>query len=123
MSIIPIKKTQFKTNEFIKTIDTEFRELIDNIPTGNLNLSLATIEDFFTLYDQFFFEIPKEGSINSHEFIIKKSIEYADFEIENEKIDALLEEINILREENLNLIETINELTIKFTDLLKNKNS
>ena len=34
------------------------------------DLNLATIKDFFTLYSNFFYEIPKEGETNSHTFLI-----------------------------------------------------
>ena len=64
---------------------------------------MATVEDFFTLYDNFFFEIPKEGDINSHRFLFKESGDYINAELINEEIQALLQEIVELRQENLEL--------------------
>ena len=48
-----------------------------------------------------FFEIPKEGDVNSHEFLIKESSEYINFDKINEDIQILLEEITSLRTELL----------------------
>jgi hypothetical protein len=51
---------------------------------------LATQADFFTLYDKFFFDIPKEGETNSHTYLITESTEYVGFQQNQEEIQALL---------------------------------
>jgi hypothetical protein len=43
------------------------------------------------------------GEANSHEFLIKQSTEYIGFEEQNQTIQALLDEITELREENLEI--------------------
>ena len=70
---------------------------------------MATLEDFWTLYEQFFYDIPKNGDVNSHEYLARTSGEYANFELIQEQIQALLDEIAEIREENVELrIENVN---------------
>ena len=64
---------------------------------------MATVDDFFILYNKLFFEIPKEGAINSHTFLVKESGDYVGSQQVNEEIQALLQEISDIREENLEL--------------------
>ena len=76
---------------------------------------MATVGDFFTIYNTLFYQIPKEGEINSHVFLIKESTNYTQYEAQREEIDALQEEIDQLRAQNVQLVEdltnTINALT------------
>ena len=64
---------------------------------------LTTVDDFFTIYNNLFFIIPKFGEINSHEYLIKESSDYIDYKANQEEIQALLDEIAELRENNLQL--------------------
>ena len=98
-----LNRQVFDKDKFKETINTEFNQLVEQPDPTFFDLELATIEDFFTLYNKFFFEIPKLGETNSHEFLIKESTEYVGFEAVNEEIQALLDEIAALREENLEL--------------------
>ena len=69
---------------------------------------MATLEDFWTLYDQFFYDIPKTGP-NSHETLAQTSGEYANYELIQQQIQALLDEIAEIREENVELrLENVN---------------
>ena len=55
MSQIPIQKQVFDKNQFGKVIDTEFSQLLNQqieAPTPTF-----TLEDFFTLYEQLFYQI------------------------------------------------------------------
>ena len=98
-----LNRQVFDKDKFKETINTEFNQLVEQPDPTFFDPELATIEDFFTLYNKFFFEIPKLGETNSHEFLIKESTEYVGFEAVNEQIQALLDEIAALREENLEL--------------------
>jgi uncharacterized small protein (DUF1192 family) len=69
------------------------QEQIDNQPT---------VDEFFDLYNKLFYEIPTEGEVNSHEYLIKKSSEYINFDEINEQILMLQKEISELRVELLN---------------------
>ena len=63
---------------------------------------MATIGDFFSIYNNLFFLIPKTGP-NSHTELIVQSSEYVDYKANQEEIQALLDEITDLREQNLQL--------------------
>jgi|TARA_B110000908_G_scaffold166110_1_gene216667 hypothetical protein len=100
---LKLNRQVFNKGKFNETVDTTFSQLVDNFPPPVFDINLATTEDFFTLYNKFFFEIPKEGDINSHRFLFKESGDYINAELINEEIQALLGEIVTLRQENLEL--------------------
>ena len=54
------------------------------------------------MYNNLFFLIPKTGP-NSHTTLIEQSSEYVDYKANQEEIQALLDEITELREQNLQL--------------------
>ena len=106
---INFNKTVFNKAQYIKTIDTSFSEL--GVTTVQEQLDTQpTVEEFFSLYNQLFYEIPEFGEINSHEFLIQQSSEYINFEANQETIDKLQEEISQLREELLDSQKQIVEL-------------
>ena len=98
-----LNRQVFDKNAFEKTVNTEFSQLINNEDPNFFSLELATIGDFWQLYERFFYEIPKLGDINSHLYLVETSGEYIDFNPRQEEIDALLQEIADLRNENLEL--------------------
>ncbi len=69
-----------------------------------------TTEEFFELYNQLFYNIPELGSTNSHEYLVKTSGEYIDFDQNQEEIQALQAEIAQLRTELLDAQRQIIEL-------------
>jgi 5'-deoxynucleotidase YfbR-like HD superfamily hydrolase len=76
---------------------------------------LATVEDFFTIYGNLFLEIPKNGEVNSHEFLINESTEYINFVAQNDTLNSLLQEIAELRQENLDIRQQNLELIEQFS--------
>lgn len=108
---VDVKKTVFNKAQYQKTIDTGFNELgVTNI-TEDIESTL-TVEKFFENYNEIFYEIPATGETNSHEYLVKTSGEYIDFDENSELIQALQEEINALREQNLELeMEKVKLLT------------
>ena len=60
-----------------------------------------TVQEFFDMYNQLFYEINELGPTNSHEYLIKTSSEYVAFDENNEIIESLQNEIAQLREELL----------------------
>jgi|MDTC01.2.fsa_nt_gb hypothetical protein len=108
---VDVKKTVFNKAQYQKTIDTGFNELgITNI-TEDIESTL-TVEKFFENYNEIFYEIPATGETNSHEYLVKTSGEYINFDENSEIIQALQEEINALREQNLELeMEKVKLLT------------
>ena len=116
MEQVNLNRQVFDKEKFNETIDTSFSQLGPQQPDPSFfDTNLATVEDFFTLYNKFFFEIPKEGQTNSHTYLITESTEYVGFQQNQEEIQALLQEIADLREENLELRKEIVDLTIKTT--------
>ena len=103
MNRINFTREVFNKQKFNETVDTEFSQLIEVPDETFFDPDLATVNDFFIIYENLFLEIPKNGENNSHEFLIKESTEYIGFEQQNEVIQELLEEITQLREENLEL--------------------
>tara|TARA_B100000963_G_scaffold337370_1_gene333302 strand:- start:5828 stop:6322 length:495 start_codon:yes stop_codon:yes gene_type:complete len=102
-NIVAFNRQVFNKQKFSNTIDTEFTQLVETPDETFFDVNLANVEDFFTLYQNLFFNIPKEGNANSHEFLIKQSSDYVGFEEVNQSIQALLDEITELREENLEI--------------------
>tara|TARA_R110000796_G_scaffold10250_3_gene34258 strand:- start:1580 stop:2098 length:519 start_codon:yes stop_codon:yes gene_type:complete len=93
---IDLKKDVFSKAQYTKTIDTKFNEL--GVKTVSEQLQDETsIEEFFQLYNSLFYEIPSEGSTNSHRYLVEQSGEYINFDETLEEIDALRQEIAILR--------------------------
>ena len=95
---VKIQKTIYGLQSFNNVINTDFSELIT---TGQSTSSASpdmTVPQFFNEYDILFYEIPKDGSDNSHLGLATRSLEYLDISLED-----LQNEINELREENVNL--------------------
>lgn len=96
-SEIKIEKTVFNRNQFNKVIDRSFNTYAQPEPIEEQ----VTVDEFFTLYEQLFYEIPVEGDVNSHTYIIQRSSELVDFEKDTQDIQPLLDEISLLREQIL----------------------
>ena len=109
MSQIPIQKQVLDKNNFGKVVDTQFRQLL-NQQTAE-ETPTFTLDDFFTLYEQLFYQIPKEGDVNSHRFILQKEADYLGIIIDQEDIQALLDEITSLRQQLLDTQTSLNELS------------
>lgn len=102
MAIINLNKQEFSKSQYEKVIDTSFSQL--GQPTSSITPTQSiSIGEFFDAYQTLFFSIPKFGEFNSHEYLVKTSGEYISFTTSDDNITALIEEVNQLREENLNL--------------------
>ena len=99
---VDTNKIVFSKPQYIKTISTEFNELGVNNIIEDIE-STVTVNDFFQFYDQLFYDIPATGEVNSHEYLIKTSAEYINFDQVSDIVKALQEEITSLREQNLDL--------------------
>jgi|TARA_R110002020_G_scaffold174307_1_gene365426 hypothetical protein len=103
---IRLNKNVFNKPQYQKTIDTSFNQL--GVKTIQEQLDeQPTVQEFFDMYNQLFYEIPEEGETNSHEYLIKTSGDYIAFDQVNEEVSALQDEIATLREE---LLSTQQEL-------------
>jgi hypothetical protein len=111
MSQIPVQKTVFNKDTYGRVINTQFSQLL-NQGTTEETLSF-TVDNFFQLYEELFYQIPKEGDTNSHKYILQKEADYLGISISQDDIQALLNEITSLRQQVLEAQQTINDLTKK----------
>ena len=114
MSQISIEKQVFDKEQYGRVIDTQFRQFINQ--QVEEETPVFTLEDFFILYDQLFYQIPREGDINSHRAIIEREAEYLGVIIDQENIQALLDEIINLRQQVLNTQTIVNDLSNTVTN-------
>lgn len=103
---IKLNKEVFAKRPYKKIIDTSFTELGVKSIQEQLD-SQPTVQEFFNLYNELFYQINELGPTNSHEYLVKTSGQYISFEVDNDLIEALQLEITNLRKE---LLETQQEL-------------
>lgn len=101
MENVSLKRRVFGSSTYQKAIDNRFTELISQAPQEEA--PVATIDDFFNLYETLFFEIPVSGSINSHTYIVERSQDYIGGGVIDAEKQALIEEINALRQQLLSI--------------------
>lgn len=109
MSNINIEKQVFDKEPYNKVIDTRFKQLIKDDVNDNESF---TLDNFFTLYEQLFYQIDKEGDVNSHRFILQKEADYLGVIINEDDIQVLLNEITSLRQQVLDSQQIIKDLSI-----------
>jgi hypothetical protein len=111
MTQISLDKNIFNKKDFEKLINTKFTQLIND----NVNIEETfNLDDFFQLYEELFYQIPKEGDTNSHRYILNKEAEYLGVNINDQiNIQALLDEITSLRQELLDANKTLLDLNKK----------
>jgi hypothetical protein len=107
MSQIPVQKTVFSKDSYGRVVDTQFSQLI----TQEDEILSFSVDDFFELYDQLFYQIPRDGETNSHQYILQREADYLGISISQEDVQALLDEITSLRQQVLDTQTIINDLT------------
>lgn len=111
MANVEMVKEIYGLNTYTKAIDTNFTELVT--PTSEVTASAVTVDQFFEYYNQLFFDIPVSGSINSHTYLVEASQQYIGGSVLDAEKQALIEEINSLRQQILDINQTftnINEI-------------
>jgi hypothetical protein len=115
---LDLRKEVFNKDQYIKTINTRFDELGAKSITQDLIVQ-PTVEEFFGLYNSLFYDIPAIGETNSHEYLVKTSGEYINFDDISEEITALQAEISQLRQNLLNAqLENIKVQTAQTGDVV-----
>jgi hypothetical protein len=114
MEKINLLKQVYSKDQFQNTINTNFTQLANTLPTA-VTASQVTIDQFFQEYQDLFYSIPKFGNTNSHEYLVKTSGAYigSTANQNDDTINALINEINTLRQENLSLQQAQTQQTIK----------
>lgn len=103
MRKVDLNRKVYNKDKFNKSIDTEFNEIIP--PSDDIEEPTIDVGTFFQNYAEIFYDIPKTGDTNSHEFLIRQSQDYVGGDAINADILALLQEINSLRQELFELEE------------------
>lgn len=111
MDNINLNKTVKEKRQYQKVIDTTFTQLVSQPSQEPITSTDDKISSFFTQYQDLFYDIPKLGDTNSHEYLIKQSGEYVGNQVIDEDVQALLDEIASIREENLELQQQIIDLS------------
>lgn len=96
---VKLVKEVYGRNTFTRVIDTSFTELYT--PVTASTQPTVTVDQFFDLYNELFFQIPATGDLNSHEYLVKRSTEYLGGGILTDNERAYIEEINSLRQQLL----------------------
>jgi hypothetical protein len=118
MEKINLNKVVYPKNQYERVIDTKFSQLATSPSSQEIANTLAdsaitpsiSINQFFEYYNELFFQIPKKGALFSHEYLVKTSGEYIGSTFLNDELQALIDEINILQQNNLELNQQIIEL-------------
>ena len=104
MANINLKKISYSKTQFENTVDTNFTELANTSLIEPSQIPQVSVDQFFQEYNDIFFQIPKFGETNSHEYLVKTSGAYIESTSPNNStIQALIEEVNTLRQQNLEL--------------------
>ena len=107
---INLNKEVFNKRAYLKTIDTSFKEL--GVKTIQEQIDeQPTVQEFFDMYNNLFYNINQLGPINSHEYLVKTSQEYIGAQENNELIELLQAEIASLREQLLESQKQMGKLT------------
>jgi hypothetical protein len=105
---VQLVKEIYGVNTYTKAIDTKFTELVS--PVTDLPDTEITVDQFFQYYENLFFNIPVSGSINSHAYLVEKSQEYIGGSLIDAEKQALIEEINSLRQQLLDLNQSFTNI-------------
>jgi hypothetical protein len=98
MANYPLNRVVFNKDAYEKTIDTSFSQVTPPAPPVE---DTMTVEEFFNMYNTLFYDIPVEGDINSHAYLVRTSGDYIGTEAISEDVQLLLDEITSLREQLL----------------------
>ncbi len=105
---IKLNKQVYVKPQYERVIDTSFTQLVQPSPVAPTSIPAITVAEFFQNYQEIFFQIPKFGSVNSHEYLIQTSQGYiGGNQADDGTIQALIDEITQLRQENLDLQQQI----------------
>jgi hypothetical protein len=98
---VKLVKEVYGRNTFTRVVDTSFTELYTPVTASAAISQQITVDQFFDLYNELFFDIPATGEINSHEYIVARSTEYLGGGVLTDNEKAYIEEINALRQQLL----------------------
>lgn len=106
---ISFTREVYQKQDFDNTININFEDQTTNTTAEILNL--PSIPEFFDHYNKLFYSLPKQGEL-SHTTLVNRSSDYIGNQQTNEEIDALIQEVNGLRETVLEQQQLIFNLTV-----------
>lgn len=105
MADINVQKLVYN-RDYRKVLNSQFSQLIKPVEE-NTDIN-PTVDDLFNLYNSLFYQIPKSGDTNSHQYIIDRSSDYLG--LSQTDINGLLAEITALRQQLVDANNQINQL-------------
>jgi hypothetical protein len=101
---VNLVKKVYGVNTYNKIIDTNFTELVTPSPIVVNNT--VTVQQFFDYYNTLFYDIPISGDTNSHLELVTRSQQYIGGSVIDAEKQALINEINSLRQQIIDLSQT-----------------
>ncbi len=114
MANYSLNKTVYPKSTYENVIDTSFSQKQPTLPLEDT----INISQFFELYNKIFYDIPAEGDINSHAYLVKTSGEYINAAGNSEDIQVLLDEITSLQQNNLELNQRILNIQVSSSGII-----
>lgn len=111
---IKVSTKVYNKDQYNTVVNREFKTFTGPVTPANL----VTVDEFFRYYEELYIEIPIEGDINSHRYLIERSSELVNFEQSTEEIEPLLQEISQLREQLLLANQQILDLETQNTTII-----
>ena len=106
---VTLIKKAYNTYDYENAIDPSFKEFVSN-QAVQPEVPTVTVTQFFEYYDQLFFDIPVTGEENSHTYLVQQSQQYIGGSVIDIEKQALIEEINSLRQQLLDLNQTFTSI-------------
>ena len=119
MEQLNLNKRVYAKNQYERVIDTKFSQLAtspSDVPPPTT--PTISVDEFFQNYTDLFFQIPKFGEVNSHEYLVKTSTDYIGSTAISNDIQALIDEINLLQAQNLELNQKLVEVQLSGSNAL-----
>jgi hypothetical protein len=108
MAVITLIKPVYNKNQYEKVINTSFTQLVNVSSSLSVSLPVISVDQFFQYYQDLFYIIPELGDINSHQYLVITSGAYIGSTTPTDNtIQALIEEVTQLKQENLDLQQQI----------------
>jgi hypothetical protein len=102
---VSIQTTIYGLQSFNNAVNTNFSQLVKPL-AANTTEKTFSVNDFFNEYNNLFLDIPLSGSDNSHLGLATRSLEFIGL-----SLDDLQNEIDNLRQENVELKNQIIQIT------------
>jgi hypothetical protein len=121
MEQLNLNKRVYAKNQYERVINTAFSQLATSPSPTTPSVTQQTtisVNEFFQNYTDLFFQIPKFGTTNSHEYLIKTSTDYIGSTTISNDVQALIDEINLLQAQNLELNQKLIEVQLSGSNAL-----